>query len=63
MNQKTKYADVFKEEAVELVIEQGYSLGKAASSLCISDKTLPVWVRKLRNQNSRGRSDDKRAEI
>ncbi|EOX8446479.1 TPA: transposase [Salmonella enterica subsp. enterica serovar Vietnam] len=30
--QKTKYTDEFKREAVALVIEQGDTLGKAASS-------------------------------
>ena len=63
MNQKTKYTDEFKKEAVALVIEQGYSLGKAASSLGISDKTLQVWVRKVRDQNVGGLSDDERAEL
>lgn len=63
MNQKTKYTDEFKKEAVTLVIEQGYSLGKAASSLGISDKTLQVWVRKVRDQNTGGLSDDERAEL
>lgn len=63
MNQKTRYTDEFKKEAVALVIEQGYSLGKAASSLGISDKTLQVWVRKVRDQNAGGLSDDERAEL
>ena len=63
MNQKTKYKDEFKKEAVALVIEHGYSLGKAASSLGISDKTLQVWVRKVRDQNVGGLSDDERAEL
>ena len=63
MNQKTKYTDEFKKEAVALVIEQGYSLGKAASSPGISDKTMQVWVRKVRDQNVGGLSDDERAEL
>lgn len=63
MNQKAKYTDEFKKEAVALVIEQGYSLGKAASSLGISDKTLQVWVRKVRDQNAGGLSADERAEL
>lgn len=53
MKQKTKYTDDFKREAVALVIEQGYTLGKAASSLGISDKTFQVWMRKVRDQNNK----------
>lgn len=63
MNQKTKYTDEFKREAVSLVIEQGYTLGKAAASLGISDKTLQVWVRKVRDQKAGSLSDDERAEL
>ena len=43
--------------------ERGYSRGKAASALGISDKTLQVWVRKVRDQNVGGLSDDERAEL
>ncbi|HHN6585300.1 TPA: transposase, partial [Escherichia coli] len=63
MNQKAKYTDEFKREAVSLVIEQGYTPGKAASSLGISDKTLQVWGRKVRDQNAGSLSDDERAEL
>lgn len=63
MNQKTRYTDEFKKEAVSLVTEQGYSLGKAASSLGISDKTLQVWVHKVRDLKADSLSDDERAEL
>ena len=63
MNQKQKYTDEFKKEAVALVTEQGYSLGKAAASLGISDKTLQVWVRKARDQNEGRLSEDERTEL
>ncbi|EGZ4336587.1 transposase [Salmonella enterica subsp. enterica serovar Texas] len=53
VKQKTKYTDEFKRDAVALVIEQGYTLGKAASSLGISDKTFQVWMRKVRDQNNK----------
>lgn len=40
MNQKRRFTPEFKKEAVALVIEQDYTIAKAAVSLGISAKTL-----------------------
>ena len=46
-----QYPNDFKQEAVALVTEQGYSVGEAAASLNITDKLLYNWVAKLKLQN------------
>lgn len=63
MNQKRKFTPEFKKEAVALVIEQDYTVARAAASLGISDKTLHTWVTLARNQSEGVLSDDERAEL
>jgi transposase len=49
MNKKRQYKTypkVFKEEAVALVLEQGYSVIEAAQSLNIKDNLLYNWKKK-----------------
>ena len=41
------YTAEFKQEAVALVTEQGYSVPKAAASLGITDKLLYNWKTKF----------------
>jgi len=46
MNQKrviTKYSNEFREEAVALVTQQGYTVKEAASSLGITTKLIYKW--------------------
>jgi transposase len=55
MNKKRQYKTypkVFKEEAVALVLEQGYSVTEAAQSLNIKDNLLYNWKKKLEEQSS-----------
>lgn len=40
MNNRTKYTEEFKKEAIELITEQGYSISKAANHLGIGITTL-----------------------
>ena len=47
-----RYTKEFKEEAVALVIEQGYSVPEAAKSLGISDNLLYGWKVKLEEQKA-----------
>jgi transposase len=59
-----QYPNDFKQEAVALVTEQGYSVGEAAASLNITDKLLYNWVAKLKLQNEDSElSKDERAEL
>ena len=44
MHQRRKYTKEFKEEAVKLVTEHGYTLGEASRSLGIPDRNLSRWV-------------------
>ena len=58
------YTNEFKQEAVALVTEQGYSVPKAAASLGITDKLLYNWKGKFEaEQSGEGLSADKRAEL
>ncbi|TYL46545.1 transposase [Marinomonas sp. IMCC 4694] len=59
-----QYPNDFKQEAVALVIEQGYSVVEAAASLNITDKLLYNWVAKFKQQNEDSElSKDERAEL
>lgn len=48
MNNQTKYTTEFKQEAIKLVTESGYSISKAAERLGIGSTTLGEWVRKTK---------------
>ncbi|KZN47385.1 transposase [Pseudoalteromonas luteoviolacea NCIMB 1942] len=58
------YTNEFKQEAVALVTEQGYSVPKAAASLGITDKLLYNWKAKLEaEQSGVALSADERDEL
>ncbi len=62
--QYKRYPDEFKQEAIALVSEQGYSVVEAAASLGITDKLLYNWVTKHKKDNEAGAlSSDERAEL
>ena len=52
---RRKYTDEFKDEAVNLVTEQGYKITEAARNLGIHDSVLRRWI-KERSPESRGDS-------
>ncbi len=59
-----QYPKEFKEEAVSLVLEQGYSVAKAAESVGVSSKLLYTWKSKIEAKLSgEGLSDDEREEL
>ena len=59
-----KYTDEFREEAVKLVTEQGYTVTEAAKSLGITTKLLYNWKDKFAKQASgEALSKDERAEL
>jgi len=58
------YPQEFKDEAVALVTEQGYSVPEAAKSLGISAKLLYGWKQKHEDkQSEKALSDDEREEL
>ena len=58
------YPNGFKQEAVSLVTEQGYSVVEVAASLNITDMLLYNWVAKFKEQNEKSElSTDERAEL
>ncbi len=58
------YTNEFKQEAVALVTEQGYSVSEAASSLGITAKLIYNWKAKFEAQASGKALDtDERAEL
>lgn len=58
-----RYPPEFKEEAVALVTEQGYSVSDAAQSLGIRANQLYDWKAKLESQASGRLSSDERNEL
>jgi transposase len=59
-----QYPNDFKQEAVALVTQQGYSVVEAAASLNITDKLLYNWVAKFKQENEESAlSTDERAEL
>lgn len=58
------YTTEFKQEAIALVTEQGYSEPKAAGSLGITDKLLYNWKAKFDSEQSgSGLNSDESAEL
>ena len=64
MSQKRNYTREYKEEAVALVTEQGYTVPKAAESLGINPNVLYKWKDKLEAE-SQGKvlSESERDEL
>ena len=61
---RRKYTQEFKQDAVALVVKQGYSLAEAARSLDISDAILRRWKREYEAQLSGDAlSQDEREEL
>ena len=66
MNRKTRrvFSPEFKEDAVNLVIKQGYSMEKAAERLDLSRSALGKWVRaKRQEENKSGLSFSEKEEL
>lgn len=61
---RRKYTQEFKQDAVALVIEQGYSISQAARSLDINDTLLRRWKREFEDQaNGDALAPDEREEL
>ena len=59
-----KYPPEFKEEAVALVTEQGYTVPKAAEALGVTAKMLYGWRKKVEQQKAGvSVSEDERSEL
>ena len=52
---RRKYSPEFKEEAVALVTEQGYSITEAARNLGIGANLLSRWKREIEQENNGSR--------
>ena len=48
---RKKYAQEFKLDAVDLVLEQGYSRAEAAKSLGINPNLMGRWVKEYRQED------------
>lgn len=58
------YSTEFKQEAVALVTEQGYTVTEAAASLGITTKLIYNWKAKFEEQQAdKVLSEDERAEL
>ena len=62
--QYTQYTKEYKEEAVALIREQGYSIPEAAKSLGLNANLLYRWKEKLEEElEGKSLSIDERAEL
>jgi len=62
--QHRRYTKEFKEEAVALVLEQGYSVPEAAKSLGIANNLLYKWKDKIvAERTGQALNEDERAEL
>ena len=60
----TSYTAEFKEEAVSLILDQGYSVSDAAVSLGVTTKALYNWKKQLEDKKSgKVLSNDERSEL
>mgnify|MGYP001824332102 FL=1 len=48
---RRKFTQEFKDDAVSLVIDQGYSCAEVARRLGVSDNNVNRWVREYRERN------------
>ena len=58
-----KYTIEFKQEAVKLVTEQGYSQADAGRALGVSDKNINRWVLDSRNPKPAEKFTDEQEEL
>ncbi|AQS36503.1 transposase [Shewanella psychrophila] len=66
MNTKRQYRTYtkeFKEEALCLITEQGYSVPQAADALGVSSNLLYTWKQKAEELESSNVTSDERAEL
>jgi len=66
MNTKRQYRTYtkeFKEEALGLITEQGYSVSQAADALGISTNLLYTWKQKAEELENSNVTSDERAEL
>lgn len=65
--QRRAFTDEFKDDAIKLVIEQGYSCSEAARRLGIGHSNLSRWVRahraQLEHKTDPGSSQELEAEV
>lgn len=59
-----RYPEEFKEEAVSLVLEQGYTITEAADAVGVDRKLIYNWKNKIEQANAPGAlSPSERAEL
>jgi transposase len=54
MNKKTRptFSPEFRLECAQLVVDQGYSVAKAAQAMNVGKSTMNKWVRQLREERA-----------
>ncbi len=61
---RRRFTPEFKQEAVSLVVDQGYSIAKAAQALEVSENNLRRWKKDLEQQAAGIRlSTEERSEL
>ncbi len=60
---RQKFSDEFKEDAMKLITEQGYSIVEAARNLGINANQLGRWKREIENPSERNGGFDQMASM
>ena len=56
MTKRRKYSKEFKLDAINLVVEQGYSQAEAARNLGINSNMLSRWIRQYQSDDDSGQA-------
>ena len=61
---RRRHSDEFKQEAVRLVTDQGYSVAEAARNLSLNENLLRTWKKKSESEaNDSELSEEERMEL
>jgi len=63
MSHQSKYSEEFKQEAVKLVLEQGYTIVKACNNLGIAKSTMDNWLRQYRKNKYSHLNETEQTEL
>jgi len=63
MAKNPSYTEEFKQEAVKLVVHEGYTIVKASKHLGISTSTMDNWLKRYRDEIESGLSSSDKARL
>lgn len=63
MKKHPKYTEEFKQEAVKLVLQEGYTIAKASKSLGVATSTMDNWLKRYRDLANNGLSESQHERL